>query len=85
MYYTMYYTMYQVLYYVLYYVVCCVYSFDVLTLTPLELVLLRTIFLNRPVSNCWPCPGVDMTKPKTWHKLVHAFPRLGRTFIPLLK
>ena len=32
MYYTMYYTMYQVLYYVLYYVVCCVYSFDVLTL-----------------------------------------------------
>ena len=54
-------------------------------LTPLELVLLRTIFLNRPVSNCWPCPGVDMTKPKTWHKLAHAFPRLGRTFIPLLK
>ena len=54
-------------------------------LTPLELVLLRTIFLNRPASNCWPCPGVDMTKPKTWHKLVHAFPRLSRTFIPLLE
>ena len=61
------------------------YWYEVGMLTPLELVLLRTIFLNRPVSNCWPCPGVDMTKPKTWHKLVHAFPRLGSTFIPLLK